>query len=277
MALFAIGHLLKLFIIKMTKKYLFLIFISLVCLKTYSQSLIVTPSLGWGYGLHTKGSYNTVNDANVSVADYRSPVSFSNFLSNPQTGYFLEYRIDEHHQIGIGRMTGISEQSVKINYGNNMADYVYSKSIYRKLGVNYTYFLNKLSLQAGIFAVNNKIGTTPEGSDIPFTSATKDGLGMTIDSSFTEIGIQMRKWGMANSLGIGYSFINPKNNRVRFTLNLQLDISWFDLDGQKTFLLYDYDKSIASFSKTNGSQIKLFISKPILLYDVKKDRYNIFK
>jgi len=241
---------------------------------SFAQKLYFTPSLGWGIGFGSSGSYTQSLNSNAQV-DYNARPSISDFFANPQTGYFLEYRINEHHQIGIGRMTGITEYSSSIKT-NNFSTYSSFEGMYRKLGLTYTYLQNRWQYQIGAFASNNRISDIPTGYGNEFTNANYDWNGVLIDSSFT--GDRMvRPWGFTTSLAVGYAIMNREKNRERFTLNLLVDIGWNKLSALDDKVIYDYDKTITSTSFSKGSQIKFYLSKPILLYDVKKDRYNIFK
>jgi hypothetical protein len=236
------------------------------------QKLNFTTSLGWGYGLFGTGNFYETNNIYQSKVCYNASLSFSNFLANPQTGYFLDFRINDKHSIGIGRMTGITEHKIKIQTSNT-GGFTYFKGMYRKLGLNYIYHYNRWNFQLGIFASNNKISTMEIGGT-QLISVTKDSLGITKDSSFSS-DFRVRKWGFTNSFGVGYTIVNKKKNRDRFVLNLLLDVGWYRLTGVKDYFLYDYNKSLTSYSYSNGSQLKVYISKPILLYDFKKDKYKL--
>ena len=95
---------------------LLLIILFLINFQSFAQKLYFTPSLGWGYGLLTKGRIienNTSFDVN---SNFKSKLSLSNFMANPQTGYFLEYRINEKHALGFGSMAGKIEHRTFITF-----------------------------------------------------------------------------------------------------------------------------------------------------------------
>ena len=239
-----------------------------------AQKLYFTASLGWGYGLFEKGYYTEENSSGNTSVQYQSKLSLSNFFAEPQTGYFLEYKINSKHTIGIGRMSGKTEHRISLKIGDRNG-YTIFGGLYRKLGITYAYNLNRWNFQLGMFAANNGISTLPIGGT-ELISSTQDSFGYTSDSSYTS-DFRVRKWGATTSLAIGYAIMNQKKNRERFRINLLLDIGWFRLKGVKDFAMYDYNRTLTSYSYSNGSQIKIYISKPILLYDFKKDKYKIFK
>ena len=260
------------------KKYIFLILLLVLSTNIIkAQCLYFTSSLGWGYGLSTKGIFIEGAGVTGTRIDYQSRLSFSNFLANPQTGYFLEYRVNKNHAIGIGRMTGKIEHRTFVQLSNNKPGYYYLfGALYSKLGITYTYiYKNRWLFQVGLFKANNQISAIENGANL--TSSSKDNQGITRDSTNLNYGIPLRKWGTTSSVCIGYTFLNKKKNRARFNLNVLLDLGWNQLDGVKTYIMYDYNKVVTSFSKSNGSQLKIYISKPILLYDFKKDKYKIFR
>lgn len=241
----------------------------------FGQKLYFTPSLGWGYGLFTSGQL-LENNSNLKVnTNYNSKLSLSNFFANPQTGYFLEYRINNHHTIGIGSMAGKIEHRTSISINNRPSISYYFAGIYRKFGLNYSYSYGRWTFQIGIFRANNKISSIVNGAHL--NSSERDNQGNIIDSINYNYGIQLNSYGITSSLGCGYTFYNLKKSRDRFTINLLFDIGWTNLDQVKTYIQYDYEKIIRSSSVSNGSQLKIYICKPILLYDLKKDKYKLLK
>ena len=254
---------------------LLLIILFLINFQSFAQKLYFTPSLGWGYGLLTKGRIienNTSFDVN---SNFNSKLSLSNFMANPQTGYFLEYRINEKHALGFGSMAGKIEHRTFITFIDRPSIYFYFGGIYRKFGLYYSYNYKKWTFQVGVFRSNNKISSIKNGAYL--NSSERDNQGNIKDSITYNYGIQLNSYGITSSLGCGYTFYNVKKGRDRFTINLLFDIGWTKLDGVNTYIQYDYNKIVKSTSVSNGSQLKIFISKPILLYDFKKDKYKLIK
>ena len=135
----------------------------------FAQKLYFTASLGWGYGLFEKGNYSEENSSGNNSVQYQSKLSVNNFFDEPQTGYFLEYKINDKHTIGIGRMSGMTEHSISFKINNRNA-YTYFGGLNRKLGITYAYKLKNWNFQLGMFAVNNGISTlTTGGTELIFT------------------------------------------------------------------------------------------------------------
>jgi len=257
----------------MTKKigYLVLLYSLLSISKVFSQTLELRPSFGWGHGWGTNYKVNT-NDNNTSYhPTFDKP--FSPSLELPQIGFMLDFNYQNKFVISIGRIHGKTELKSNID-GNS-----YEAALIQKWGGEISYSpINykskfRLFVLAGIYYANNTNFNYNAGN-IEFD--TIDSLGNTVSRSY-DTSINIRSHGTIVNVGTRFAFYNVRKHRERFSITLNYDFGLNNLWTFKNIVEYDYTtKYIHAYSTSRGNQFKIYFSKPFKLYDLKKDRLNLF-
>jgi hypothetical protein len=268
---------------------------STVC---YSQGKIqFRPSLGWAKGYNT----NNFITSNTNSINYQMQLDIYEYiykkdkvidrLTNVQIGFMLEYVFSKHHKLGIGFMTGgteskfttyINDPAVHLNYVTHG-----SSGKYVKQGIEYTYtfdfgifkkskdkFLNHIntSLLLGMFLINNQI--TDYSSNI--ISTFQDSQMNTIDS-FISPAITIKDRGVMLSGGVRVSYLS-KTHKEKISVTLLYDHGFSNLVLFESKVYFNYlNNYIVGQQTSRGSQIKLYVSFPINLFDFKKEKYKFFK
>jgi len=254
----------------------------------------IRPSLGWAKGYNSHNYiYSSDNSPYYSLqfnkVYYTSKIDkVIDRLSNIQHGIMIEYLINKNHTIGFGYMSGSTESKMTtyINDPSSRIFYYTSgiKGTYIKQGIEYTFnmnlgalttskslLLNKLNIGfvAGIFNVNNQI------SD--YSSSTihivKDSLNKTKDS-LSSPSYTINNNGFMFSGGLRLAYLSKKK-KEKISITLLYDYGLTNLVCFESKVYYNYLNSyIAGKQISRGSQIKIYVSIPIRIYDFDKQKFR---
>jgi hypothetical protein len=234
-------------------------------LKVFAQTIEFRPSIGWGHGWGTNNKINTnLLPINYKVAFYNPSLS----AEVPQLGLMFEYNYYQKWIISIGRMHGKTELYNSINGSVSI-----TQSLIQKFGTEFYYRINKLSshssfyIYAGLYYANNT-NTDYNAGNIQF--ATLDSLGIVKTRNY-DTALNIYKNGNILSSGLRITIFNPKKNRESISITLNYDMGlkplWTNKTTNESNYLLDY---ISASSTSKGSQLKIYLSKPIKIYKYKK-------
>ncbi len=259
------------------------------------KKIQIRPSLGWakGYNAQYKVITNTNSQDNWLENKTKYVYNrerYTDRLFDFQIGLMLEYEINKHHTLGIGFMTGGTESNFTTHLKDTITRLLYytsgSRGRYIKQGIEYTFtqnigdfiksknnFLNKISISLlfGAFITNNA-----SGYDNDFITLVKDNHNNTVDSLLSPATvINDRGWMISG--GLRFSYLNKKHKeKISISLLYDHGLSEMVLFEHKTYFNY-LNNYIIGQQLSKGSQLKLYISFPINLYDFKKDKFNLFR
>jgi hypothetical protein len=268
----------------MKTKYYFIILLLLQVTKLYSQQkLYLRPSVGPSKSFPNKNfvERNSTNTSSTylqfgkTINLLTNPISEALF-SLPQSGLMLEYKPNKRHTIGIGFMRGKLEGKSIAVINNFRRSWSSKSGLYIKKGLEYTYTftLNEIvckksnlakkiniSLLGGVFLVDN----SRTNYDIPVRYKTLLDANKNVTDSFYSNASLLNEKGYMLSTGIR-TFLTGKKNREPFTLTLLFYFGFTDLASFETANYYNYKNNfIKGRQVSNGSQVKIYISKPICL------------
>jgi hypothetical protein len=241
-----------------------LVFLTLQ-IHAFCQKLELRPSIGWGHGFGHNYEIKTNDNNTPYTVIFDKP--FKPSIELPQLGFMIDFNYKNKWIISLGRMHGKTELKSTINGATHSA------ALIQKWGGEFLYstynYKNKFRsfVICGIYYANNS-NFDYNASKTEF--ATIDATGKTITRSY-DTSINVRKHGTTLNAGVRFAFYNVKKSRERLSLTLNYDFGLNNLWTYKNIFEYEYTtKYVHAYSTSKGNQIKIYISKPINLYDFKK-------
>lgn len=238
--------------------------------KVLAQKIELRPSLGWGRGWGYKYHIASNDQSPPYRVSFDRPLNLN--LQFPQVGIMLDYNYKNKLIVSVGRIHGKTELSSTID------GYSYVAALLQKWGGELLYspwrYKSKVRLYiiGGLFYANNSNFDYNAGS---FGMSTIDSSGNIVSKS-SDTSINIRSRGTIVNAGIRFAFFNTKKHRERFSITLNLDIGLQDIWTYKNMVEYNYlSKYIYAYNTSKGNQIKIYFSKPITIYNLKKDKLKL--
>ncbi len=227
-----------------------------------AQKMELRPSLGWGYGWGNNYQIVT-NDNNSNLhASFDKPIMPN--LQLPQLGIMLDVNWDNKFILSVGRMHGKTELVSSIT-----GFQTYSAALIQKWGGEFLYSINNKKkmphffIIGGIYYANNRNFDYNAGnSQLIF----KDTFG-TVNSIIADTSTNIKPFGVIVNAGIRIVFYNKNVRKEKYSITVNFDYGLKDIWTYQISYKYNYfSKYYYTYNTSRGTQLKIYISKPIDIY-----------